>query len=280
VTNDLLTRLREAEDYIRLKTSRVPAIGIILGSGLGSLADSSDDDIVFRYGELPHFVSPTVPGHAGKLIFGELCGHTVVVMQGRFHFYEGYTMDEITFPVRLMRRLGVGRLIVTSAVGGMNPRCRPGDVVILRDFINFMGENSLRGACPAELGERFPDMTEVYSKDLRKLVLSAARKERVKAYEGVYVGVQGPCYETPAEVRMFRKWGGDVVGMSMIPETTAAHHAGMRVLGLTYVANRAAGLAGKPLSHAEVIRTGESVSRSVGALITGVLKALPAPVRP
>jgi purine-nucleoside phosphorylase len=253
----------------------MPSIGLILGSGLGSLAESSPDDVVFSYDELPHFVSSTVPGHAGRLIFGELCGRDVVVMQGRFHYYEGYTMDEVTFPVRLMRRLGVEHCIITAAAGAMNPRYRPGDIVILKDFINCMGVNCLRGSAPGDGSERFADMTEAYGASLRKLALRAARKLKIRAYEGVYIAVPGPSYETPAEVRMFRKLGGDVVGMSVVPETMAARAAGMNVLGIAYAANRAAGLAGRPLSHAEVMQTGQKVSRAMGALITGIVQALP-----
>lgn len=274
MTSDVRAQLQETEEYIRRRTSMTPKVGLILGSGLGSLAESSPDDVVFPYTELPHFVASTVPGHEGKLIFGELSGQPVMVMQGRFHYYEGYGLRDVVYPVRLMKRLGVQHLIITSATGGMNARYRPGDIVLLKDFINFMGINCLRGEHCPEFGERFPDMSQVYDAPLRKMALSIARKNRIHAHEGVYVAVSGPSYETPAEIRAFRMLGGDVVGMSVVPESVAAHQMGIKVLAISYVSNRAAGMSPKPLSHAEVIRTGAIASRKIGVLVNGVIESI------
>jgi purine-nucleoside phosphorylase len=274
MSNDLLAKLQETESYIRQRTSICPKIALILGSGLGGLAESSKDDVVIPYYELPHFMSSTVPGHAGQLIFGEHAGQHLMVMQGRFHYYEGYTLDEVTYPIRLMKQLGVEHLIVTSATGGMNPRYIPGDIVLLKDFINLMGVNCLRGVYHPEFGERFPDMSEVYDGQLRKLALTVAKENRIPAYEGVYVAVSGPSYDTPSEIRAFRKLGGDVVGMSVVPETMAARQMDMKVLAISYVSNLASGMSKKPLSHFEVIKTGKIASQKVGALINGLIEAL------
>lgn len=271
---NLISRLNETENYIRRKTQLIPKIGLILGSGLGELAESSHEDTVFSYDELPHFASSTVTGHAGRLIFGNILDQTIVVMQGRLHFYEGYSMEDITYPIRLMKLLGVEYLILTSAAGGMNPKYKRGDIVILKDHINLMGINCLRGAYWQEFGERFPDMSEVYSKSLTKLAKLVARQNKMRVYEGVYAAVQGPSYETPAEIRAFRKMGGNVVGMSVVPESTVARQMGMKILAITYVSNLVSGFSKEPLSHNEVIKTGKTTSQKIGRLITGVIEQI------
>ena len=274
MVKNLVMKLRETEGYIRRRTDIVPRIGLILGSGLGNLAESSSEDVIFDYSALPYFFPSTVPGHAGRLIFGNLCEQPIMVMQGRFHFYEGYSMEQITYPIRLMKLLGVEYLIITSAVGGMRPEYRPGDIVILKDYINMMGQNCLRGAYWQEFGERFPDMSEIFKKDLRKMGMAAAKKNKIRAYEGVYVAVSGPSYETPAEISAFKRIGGDVVGMSVVPETTVANQMGIKVLGITYVSNLASGISKMPLSHSEVMKVGKSACQKVGKLITGVVEQI------
>ncbi len=233
---NIILKLKETENYVRGRTAILPEVGIILGSGLGGLAESSVEDAVFNYNELPNFVSSTVAGHAGRLILGSLSNRPVAVMQGRFHYYEGYGMDEVIYPVRFLKTLGVKYLIITSACGALNPGFKLHDIVFLKDHINLMGANCLRGAHHPQFGERFPDMGQIYSPELRKKA-RAALKLKLRTKEGVYTAVSGPSYETSAEIRAYRKLGGDLVGMSVVPEAVAAKQMGMCVLGISYVSN-------------------------------------------
>ena len=226
----------EAADYIRSRTQYRPTTAIILGSGLGKLADAITDADIIPYSEIPHFKTSTAVGHKGNLIFGLLDGKPVMAMQGRFHYYEGYTMQEVTFPVRVMSRLGIKRLLVSNAAGGLNTAFAVGDLMIITDHINFM-PNPLIGKNIEEMGPRFPDMTTVYSQSLHKRAHQAAKEIGITLREGVYVAETGPTYETRAEYRMFGLMGGDAVGMSTVPEVIVARHCGMEIFGMSVITN-------------------------------------------
>ena len=267
-------QIENAANFLKNKYTGKPAIGLILGSGLGVLADEIENPVVVPYKEIPDFPVSTVAGHAGQLVFGRLSGKEVVAMQGRFHFYEGYGFDKVTFPVRVMKELGVETLIVTNAAGGVNESFEPGDLMIISDHINNMGGNPLIGPNDDRLGVRFPDMSEAYNKSLRELARSTAEKISLKVREGVYVGNTGPVYETPAEVRMIRTLGGDAVGMSTVPEVIVARHSGMNVLGISCISNMAAGILDQPLTHDEVIETTEKVRADFLNYVKTIVKSM------
>ncbi len=268
--------IEQAAQFLKEKFPTSPQIGLILGSGLGVLADEIEQAIKISYSDIPNFPVSTVEGHAGQLVYGQLEGATVVVMQGRFHYYEGYSFDKVTFPVRVMKALGVEQLIVTNAAGGVNESFEPGDLMIISDHINNMGGNPLIGPNDAALGVRFPDMSEAYSKRLRQLAKDVANEIGLRVREGVYVANTGPAYETPAEIRMIRVMGGDAVGMSTVPEVIVARHANMEVLGISCISNMAAGILDQPLTHDEVIETTEKVKadflRFVKAIVRNMTK--------
>jgi len=222
----MLEQIKETATFIQSKISFKPDIGIILGTGLGGLVEQINIKHTLSYEDIPNFRLSTVEGHSGKLIFGELSGKKVVVMQGRFHFYEGYTLQEVTFPVRVMKFLGIQQLFVSNASGGMNPNFEVGDLMIINDHINFIGTNPLIGPNIRELGPRFPDMSDVYDKELILCVKDIAAKNSIDLQEGVYLGLSGPTFETPAEYKMLRIWGADTVGMSTVPEVIVANHMG------------------------------------------------------
>ena len=234
--NEILKQIDEAVSYLKSRIDTIPHTAIILGSGLGKLADALTDATVIPYGEIPHFRQSTAIGHKGNLIFGKLDGVPVLAMQGRFHYYEGYTMQEVTLPVRVMARLGVKRLLVSNAAGGMNPDFNVGDLMIITDHISFM-PNPLIGKNIDEIGVRFPDMTTVYSTALRQRAKATASAMGITLREGVYVAETGPSYETPAEYRMYRMLGGDAVGMSTVPEVIVARHSGMEIFGMSVITN-------------------------------------------
>lgn len=265
------TKIQTAATYIKEKLAKQPRIGLILGSGLGVLAEDISEPVKIPYNEIPGFPVSTVEGHAGQLVCGQLSGVEVIAMQGRFHYYEGYSMEKVTFPVRVMKELGIDKLIVTNAAGGVNESFTPGDLMIITDHINNMGTNPLIGPNDAKYGVRFPDMSSAYSKELRKIAKEAAEKLAINVKEGVYVGNPGPVYETPAEVRMVRVMGGDAVGMSTVPEVIVATHAGIEVLGISCISNMAAGILDQPLSHDEVIETTEKVKSSFLSLVKEIV---------
>ncbi|WP_088809617.1 MULTISPECIES: purine-nucleoside phosphorylase [Listeria] len=252
-------KVNEAVAKIRESYQERPTIGLILGSGLGVLADEIVNPVQLSYDQVPHFPVSTVEGHAGQFVFGELQNKRVVAMQGRFHFYEGYSMQDVTFPVRVMKELGVEILIVTNAAGGVNELYKAGDLMLISDHINFTGTNPLIGKNEDHFGPRFPDMSEAYQLSLRETARKLANKLEINIQEGVYAGFSGPTYETPAEIRMMRTLGADAVGMSTVSEVIVARHAGMRVLGISCITNMAAGILDQPLSHAEVIETTDKV---------------------
>ncbi|WP_445492097.1 purine-nucleoside phosphorylase [Niallia sp. 03133] len=268
------TTIKQAAEFLKKKNSQSPKIGLILGSGLGILADEIENAVKIPYSEIPEFPVSTVEGHAGQLVFGSIFGIDVVAMQGRFHFYEGYSFDKVTFPVRVMKELGVETLIVTNAAGGVNESYLPGNLMLISDHINNMGTNPLIGPNDANLGVRFPDLSEAYSKELRKTAKEVANQIGLAIQEGVYVGNTGPSYETPAEVRMLRTLGGDAVGMSTVPEVIVARHAGIKVLGISCISNMAAGILDQPLNHEEVIETTEKVKNDFLLYVKELIKQI------
>ncbi len=275
-------RSREALATIRRRISGHPKVGIVLGSGLSALADDVDGCQAIPYADIPHFPVSTIEGHPGQLVFGRLCGHTVMILQGRAHYYEGYLAQEITLPVRVMRLLGVHTLVVTNAAGGLNLSYRPGDLMLIGDHINLVGmagTHPLRGPNLDDLGPRFPDMSQAYDPALRTLAHRVAERLGLTLWEGVYAYVAGPSFETPAEVRFLRMIGADAVGMSTAPEVTVARHAGMRVLGISGISNVAISEAtqDRQTTHGEVLEAGKTVVPKLGKLIRGVLSELPPP---
>ncbi len=267
-------RVGEAAEFVRGRLNGlVPRVGIVLGSGLGAAAEAVRDAVVAPYGEIPNFPQSTVEGHSGRLIGGELGGAPVVVMQGRVHYYEGYTPAEVTFPLRVLGALGIRAVVLTNAAGGIAEGLEIGQLVALSDHINFMGWNPLTGpneprfACIPTAGLRFFDMTEAYSKALRGLAKQAAAEEGFAMAEGVYLATPGPSFETPAEIRAFRTLGATLVGMSTVPETIVARHMGIEVLGISCVTNLAAGLGAAQLSHEEVFEAGRKVEQRLARLL-------------
>ena len=264
-----------AADFLRDKLGNLrPHVGIVLGSGLGAVADAIHDPINVPYEEIPHFPKSTVEGHSGRMVAGFLGGAQVIVMQGRVHFYEGYSLKQITFPMRVMGALGVKAVVLTNAAGGIAERYQVGQLVLIADHINMMGWNPLVGPNEARFGFekvgaglRFFDMTEAYSKRLRTIARQAADQQGNTLEEGIYLAVSGPSFETPAEIRAYRSLGATLVGMSTVPETIVARHMGMEVLGISCVTNLAAGLSPTPLSHSEVFEAGRQVERKLTELL-------------
>ncbi|MFS1512270.1 purine-nucleoside phosphorylase [Chengkuizengella sp. SCS-71B] len=266
--------IKESANFIKGKLKQAPEVGLILGSGLGVLADQIESATEIPYEEIPHFPVSTVEGHDGKLVIGLLEGKNVLMMKGRFHLYEGYTDEVVTFPIRVMKELGIKTLVVTNAAGGVNTSFEPGNLMLIEDHINFTGKNPLIGPNDNELGARFPDMSEAYSKRLRAIGESVASDLQINIQQGVYIGLLGPSYETPAEIRMLRILGADAVGMSTVPEVIAARHAGIEVLGISCISNMAAGILDQPLSHDEVMETTEKVKEQFLGLVKGILPKL------
>jgi purine-nucleoside phosphorylase len=274
-----MTQLRkhidEAVAFLRTKTAATPAIGIILGTGLGGLVKEIAVDTVIDYAEIPHFPLSTVESHHGKLIFGRLGGKSVVAMQGRFHYYEGYTMQQVTFPVRVMKFLGVNTLLVSNAAGGMNPQFRKGSLMIITDHINLQGDNPLIGPNDDTLGPRFPDMSEPYSRKLIALAEDVALGLKIRVERGVFVAVAGPNLETRAEYRFLRLIGADVVGMSTVPEAIVANHMGFAVLGMSIVTDECFPDALQPAKVEEIIAVAGSTEPKLTAIMKGVVERLP-----
>jgi purine-nucleoside phosphorylase len=266
--------IEQTASFLKEKITGTPSIGLILGSGLGVLAEEIENPVKVPYEEIPNFPVSTVAGHAGQLVFGTLEGKQVVAMQGRFHFYEGYSMEVVTFPVRVMKAIGVEQLVVTNAAGGVNEEFEAGNLMIIKDHINNMGDSPLIGPNDEANGVRFPDMSAAYSERLRKLAREKAGQLNIAIQEGVYVGNTGPAYETPAEVRMLRIVGADAVGMSTVPEVIVARHAGLEVLGISCISNMAAGILPQPLTHDEVIETTEQVKADFLSLVKAIVNEM------
>jgi purine-nucleoside phosphorylase len=273
------TRAERAAKFILSRTKLRPRIGVVLGSGLGSFADELKGSTSVDYRRIPHFPRSTAIGHAGRLVIGETAGVAVAAMQGRVHFYEGYSLQEVTFPMRVFGRMGIRAVILTNAAGGINRNFHQGALVALRDHINLQGSNPLIGPNEERFGTRFPDMTHAYAPEFRKFALEQAGKLGIVMHEGVYAALAGPSYETPAEIRVFAAIGADLVGMSTAPETIVARHMGMEVLGISCVTNMAAGILDQPLSHQEVLETGERVKGEFIALLRGVIPQIAEAIR-
>lgn len=266
--------IQEAAAYIRSRWSKKADVGIVLGTGLGALADSIVADEVISYEDIPHFARSTVETHAGKLILGTLEGKTVVAMQGRFHYYEGYSPKQIVFPIRVMKELGAELLVVSNACGGMNPQFKPGDVMLIEDHINLLGMNPLIGPNDERLGPRFPDMCEPYSKELIAKARQIALENNIPTQQGVYVAVAGPNLETRAEYRFLRAIGADVVGMSTVPEVIAAVHAGMKVLGFSIITDMGLADSLEPANITRILENAATAEPKMNKIICGVLKTL------
>jgi purine-nucleoside phosphorylase len=267
----LFDRADRAASAIRSILHEVPRVAVVLGSGLGHLADLVTSPSVIPYATIPEFPTPTVEGHEGKLVAGQLGGTPVLMLKGRVHYYEGHELSVVTFPIRVLARLGISTLILTAATGGIAENLRKGDLICLSDHINGLGVNPLRGPNDDRFGTRFPDMTAVYSESLRSLAQDEAADLSIPLGSGVYMALPGPSYETPAEIRMLRTLGADVVGMSTVPEAIVARHTGMKVLAFAMVTNAAAGVTGEAIAHSEVIEIAEEAGRRLGRIIERVV---------
>ena len=270
----LLEKITESVDYIKRKCDKLPELAIVLGSGLGPLAELIEDPVVIPYNSIPNFAKSTVEGHAGELIIGGLNGKNVICMNGRFHFYEGYPFETVVFPLRTFNGLGVKKLILTNAVGGINLDFRAGDLMIIQDHLNLMGTNPLIGKNIDELGPRFPDMSEVYSLQLRNLAKETGEELGIDLREGVYCALTGPSYETPAEIKMLRLLGADAVGMSTAPEAIVAGHMGMETLAISCITNAAAGIEDTKLSHDEVTQVASKVKNDFTRLVSKIVEKM------
>jgi purine-nucleoside phosphorylase len=272
-----LREIDQAADAIRSRSQYSPKVGLILGSGLGALAEAVEKPDLIPFHELPHFVSSTVEGHIGKMVLGMLENACIMVLQGRTHFYEGYSMAEVTFPVRVMQRIGITHLVVTNAAGAINPEYAPGDVMLITDQLNLIGMaglNPLRGPNLADIGPRFPDMSQVYDRALMELARVAAKKHSITLREGVYACLAGPSFETPADLRFLRLAGADAVGMSTVPEVIIARHGNMRVLGLSGISNKANLDGNTVTTHEEVLGAGKIIVPKLTVILREVLRKL------
>ncbi len=270
----LYERAEHAARFLRTRADTDVRVALVLGSGLGAFADQLEDAEPVPYEEIPGFARPTVEGHAGRLVVGRVGGVGVAVMQGRFHFYEGYTLEEVTFPIRVLGLLGAKSLVLTNAAGGLNNSYEQGALILISDHLNLMGTNPLLGRNDPRFGPRFPDMTEVYDREYQDAAITEAHEMGLELRRGIYAALTGPSYETPAEIRMLRLLGADAVGMSTVPEAIVARQMSLRVLGLSCITNMAAGVLDKPINHEEVIETGERVRETFTELLRRVIPKL------
>ncbi|WP_411355373.1 purine-nucleoside phosphorylase [Peptoniphilus harei] len=266
--------MNKSIDYIKGKIKNQPEIGIVLGSGLGDFADAIEDKIEIPYTEIPGFPVSTVKGHDGKLIFGKINSKEVCAMKGRIHYYEGYDIKEVVYPIEVLAGLGIKTLILTNAAGGVNTDFEPADLMIINDHINLMGKNPLIGPNDEDLGPRFPDMTDLYNKDLIEVAEKSAKKLGIDIQEGVYMYFTGPSYETAAEVRMARILGADAVGMSTVPEAIIARHRGLKILGISTITNMSTGILDTPLDHTEVVEVGQEVAGKFKELLKEIIEEI------
>ena len=273
-STSLYERAEHATRVIRSRISVEPRIALVLGSGLGSFADDFEEAVGIPYEEIPGFVRSTAQGHAGRLVIGKIEGVPVLAMQGRVHYYEGYSLEEVTFPVRTFGLLGVKTLVLTNAAGGINVQLTQGALMVISDHVNLMGVNPLRGPNDERFGPRFPDMSAVYSPELQELVIDEARAVGIEVRRGIYGGLSGPSYETPAEIHLLRALGADAVGMSTVPEAIVARHMGLEVLGISCITNMAAGISDEPINHEEVMATGDRVRETFAELLRRVIGAI------
>jgi purine-nucleoside phosphorylase len=273
---NLVARVEHAARTIRARIKLEPRVAMVLGSGLGQLADEFQEAVAIPYEDIPGFVSSTAEGHAGRLIGGKIVDTPLLAMQGRVHYYEGYSMQEITFPIRTFKLLGIRTLILTNAAGGINVELTQGGLMVISDHLNLMGVNPLRGPNDERFGPRFPDMSEVYSRQLQEIVVEEARTMGVEVRRGIYAALPGPSYETPAEIHMLRTFGADAVGMSTVPEALVARQMGIEVLGISCITNMAAGISDQPINHEEVMETGKRVKETFAGLLKRVIVRLSA----
>lgn len=267
-------RAERATRIIRARTTVEPRIAIVLGSGLGGFADDFEDAVGIPYEEIPGFVRSTAQGHAGRLVIGKIDGIPVLAMQGRVHYYEGYSLEEVTFPIRTFGLLGIKTLVLTNAAGGINVALTQGALMVLSDHVNLMGVNPLIGPNDERFGPRFPDMSAVYAPELQELVVEEAKAIGVEVRRGIYGALSGPSYETPAEIHLLRNLGADAVGMSTVPEAIVARHMGLEVLGISCITNMAAGISDEPINHEEVMATGDRVRETFTELLRRVIEAI------
>jgi purine-nucleoside phosphorylase len=265
---------QRAAEQIRSRTRTRPSVAVVLGSGLGAFAEELNESTSIAYKEIQGFAQATVEGHAGKLVIGKAGKVPIAAMQGRFHFYEGYSLDEVTFPVRVLKLLGVRTLILTNAAGSLNTELTPGSLMIISDHINLMGANPLIGPNDDRFGPRFPDLTSTYDPDLQSLVIDEAKAMDIDMRRGVYAALSGPSYETPAEIRMVRTLGADAVGMSTVPEAIVARHMALRLIGISCITNLAAGVSNRPIDHSQVMEIGKSVRAQFTELLRRVIAKL------
>ncbi len=273
--NDLYSRAEAAARMIRGRIKAQPRVALVLGSGLGGFADEFENAVRIPYQEIPGFVVSTAQGHAGQLVIGDVENIPVLAMQGRVHYYEGYTLEEVTFPIRVFKLLGIQNLLLTNAAGGIDVRLTQGSLMVISDHLNLMGVNPLRGHNDERFGPRFPDMSEVYSRALQELVVDEAKELGVVVRRGIYAALSGPSYETPAEIHMFRSFEADAIGMSTVPEAIVARHMGMNILGISCITNMAAGITEQPINHEEVMETGERVRETFTQLLRRVISKIP-----
>lgn len=272
--SSLYERAEHAARTVRAQVSVEPRVAVVLGSGLGGFADDFDDAVTIPYEDIPGFVRSTAQGHAGRLVVGKIDQMPILAMQGRVHYYEGYTLEEVTFPVRTFKLLGVKTIILTNAAGGINVQLSQGALMVISDHMNLMGTNPLRGPNDERFGPRFPDMSAVYSPALQEIVIEEARDMEVEVRRGIYAALAGPNYETPAEIHMLRNFGADAVGMSTVPEAIVARHMDMEVLGISCITNMAAGIGDEPINHDEVMETGNRVRSTFTQLLRRVIGRL------
>ena len=273
-SSSLYERAEHATRIIRARTSVEPRIAIVLGSGLGAFADDFEEAVAIPYEDIPGFVRSTAEGHAGRLVIGKVESVPVLAMQGRVHYYEGYSLEEVTFPVRTFGLLGIKTLILTNAAGGINVQLTQGALMVISDHVNLMGANPLRGPNDERFGPRFPDMSAVYAPELQELVIDEARAIGIEVRRGIYGALCGPSYETPAEIHLLRSLGADAVGMSTVPEAIVARHMGLEVLGISCITNMAAGISDEPINHEEVMETGERVRETFTELLGRVVNRI------
>jgi purine-nucleoside phosphorylase len=271
IPSSLYARAEKAARMIRARAKSDTSVAIVLGSGLGAFADELTDPAAIRYDEIPGFAHATVEGHAGRLVVGKSGDVTIAAMQGRFHFYEGYSLEEVTFPIRVLKLLGVKTLMVTNAAGALNVEFAPGTLMVISDHINLLGANPLIGPNDDRFGPRFPDMTSVYSPELQNVVIDESRAMGLEMRRGIYAALSGPSYETPAEIHMVRTLGADAVGMSTVPEAIVARHMDMQVVGISCITNLAAGVSNRPIDHGQVMAIGERVREQFTELLRRVV---------
>lgn len=273
-TASLYERAEQAARFIRSRSNTDVSVAIVLGSGLGGFADELANAVAIPYIDIPGFARATVEGHAGRMVIGEAGGILVAAMQGRFHFYEGYSLEEVTFPIRVLKLLGVRTLILTNAAGTLNVEFTPGSLMVIGDHLNLLGDNPLRGQNDERFGPRFPDLTNTYERELQDIVIKEANAMGLEIRRGIYAALAGPSYETPAEIHMVRTLGADAVGMSTVPEAIVARHMNIRVVGISCITNLAAGVSDRPVDHSQVMATGERVQESFTQLLRRILLKL------